>query len=49
MWKDKRDKKRLRREEKEAIERGEKADRPAEYELRTYVVGSPKFDEYYKR
>jgi hypothetical protein len=47
IYKDKRDKKRQRREDDDAIARGEKP-KEADYQLREYTIGSKKFDEYYR-
>lgn len=47
IYKDKREKKRQRKEDDEAIARGEKP-READYKLREYKIGSDKFDEYYR-
>ena len=47
IYKDKREKKRQRREENEAIARGEKP-KNEDYELTGYKIGSAKFDEYYR-
>ena len=54
MWKDKRDKKRQKKEEANEKEmrraKGEEVsdDKEPDYELREYIMGCPKFDEYYK-
>lgn len=55
MWKDKRDKKRQKvAEEKDREMRRLKGEdvsdgKEPEYELKTYKMGCPKFDEYYRR
>ena len=53
MWKDKRERKQQRKEEEKENKmralRGEAPKERENYELREYVVGNDKFNEYYRR